>query len=110
MWRKCVRGARNVEQLFVFFLQGSSTVRNRQVPRVPVGSSTISDEGLAVPISVMPISLFQISFFFFVRSGDCEKCLSLTDKKERHLTCVNTLFDDILTRVARAGWRWNSCP
>ena len=29
--------------------------------------------------------------FFFVRSRDCEKFLSLTDKKERHLTCVNTL-------------------
>ena len=30
--------------------------------------------------------------FFFVRSGDCEKFLSLTDKKERRLTCVNALW------------------
>ena len=82
---------RNVEQLFVFFffLLRSSTNRNRQVPCGLVGSSTISDEGLAVRISVMPFSLFQLWFFF--RSGDCEKFLSLTDKKERHLTCVNTL-------------------
>ena len=31
------------------------------------------------------------NFGFFFRSEDCEKFLSLTDKKERHLTCVNTL-------------------
>ena len=31
------------------------------------------------------------NFGFFFQSEDCEKFLSLTDKKERHLTCVNTL-------------------
>ena len=57
---------RNVEQLFVFFfLLRSSTNRNRQVPRGLVGSSTISDEGLAVRISVTPFSLFQLWFFLF---------------------------------------------
>ena len=62
---KCVRGARNVEQLFVFFfLLRSSTDRNRQVPRGIVGSSTISNEGLAVQISVTPFSLFHLWFFF----------------------------------------------
>ena len=46
---KCVRGAQNVEQLFVFFfLLGSSTDQNSRVPRGLVGSSTISDEGWAV--------------------------------------------------------------
>ena len=57
---------RNVEQFFVFFfLLRSSTNRNRQAPRGLVGSSTISDEGSAGRISVMPFSLFQLWFFFF---------------------------------------------
>ena len=30
--------------------------------------------------------------FFFVQSGGCKKFLCITDKKERHLTCVNTLW------------------
>ena len=37
---------------------------------------------------ISAITVFQLWFFL---SGDCEKFLSLTDKKERHLTCVNTL-------------------
>ena len=36
--------------------------------------------------------LFISTLVFFFRSEDCEKFLSLTDKKERHLTCVNTLW------------------
>ena len=35
--------------------------------------------------------LFISTLVFFFRSEDCEKFLSLTDEKERHLTCVNTL-------------------
>ena len=67
-----VRGAWNVEQLFVFFfLLGSSTNRSRRVPRGLVGSSMISDERWAVRISVTPFSLFQL-WVFLVVSGDCE--------------------------------------
>ena len=60
------RKARNVEQLLVkhFF----STHRNLQVPRGLVGSSTISDEGLAAQILVTPIFLFQLWFFFWSKS------------------------------------------
>ena len=45
-----------------------STNRNLQAPRGLVGSSTISDEGLAVRILVTPISLFQLWFFFCSKS------------------------------------------
>ena len=48
------------------------------------------DEGSGVRISVMPFSSFDL-WFFFLRSGNLEKFLRLTDKKERHLTCVTTL-------------------
>ena len=60
------RKARNVEQLLVKYF--FSTNRNLQVPRGLVGSSTISDEGLAVRILVTPISLFQLWFFFWSKS------------------------------------------
>ena len=40
------------------------TSRNHQVPRGLVGNSTISDERLAVRISVTPILYFNFGFFF----------------------------------------------
>ena len=98
---KCVRGARNIEQLqffFFFFLMGSLTDQNcqLQVPRGLVGSSKISDEGLAVRnLGQADHFITTFFFFFFCSKRRLRKISTSHGQKERHLSCVITLSSDL---------------